>query len=699
MGSKLNIEVLIAGKDQGAGKLVESVGKGLGNVATIAGGILTAQILTRIGKGFMDIAGFAWNGANELNDAFNTIITGTGASGEALEGLKDDFRAVFRTIPVDAATTASAMTELNTRLGLSGDALQNLSKPLLEATRMMGGDATKNAALFSRVMGDWDVPMADATGALDKFFVAGQATGIGMDDLMGKVVQFGAPMRLMGFSLEDSIALFGKWEKEGVNAELVMGSLRIAAGKFAAEGKPLRDSLLETFDSIKNNTNASEALSEAMSIFGARAGPDMAAAIREGRFEFEDLLEVLGESEGAILDTAQATLTWGEKWDIIKDKAKVALEPAGAMMMDVASTAMDTLAPAIENLTEWMGENLPIAIAVLSDYWTNNLKPAIEVVWNWLKSVLIPFLQNTVKPWLDVHIPKALAFLGQVWETVLLPAIKTVWNWINTTLIPFLQNTVKPWLDQHIPIALAFLGQVWETVLLPAIQSVWGWISGTLIPFFQNTVLPWLEEYIPKALEWLADTWENVLLPAITAVWEFYVEHLAPVLMQIADILENVVGLAVTVLAGFWKNILQPALEDFWRVVKEDVMPLLIKLKNDVIDPITESIGVGLVKALEWVSEKLQIFSEWLKKIKLPDWLTPGSPTPFEWGLRGISDAMSELNRVQLPAFTGRLAVAGAAGGGNIITNNRNINYTAQFGYQSPGDVISDVRLMEMMHG
>jgi hypothetical protein len=34
---------------------------------------------------------------------------------------------------------------------------------------------------------------------MDKLFGAGQAFGIGLDSLAGKLVQFGAPLRQMGF--------------------------------------------------------------------------------------------------------------------------------------------------------------------------------------------------------------------------------------------------------------------------------------------------------------------------------------------------------------------------------------------------------------------------------------------------------------------------------------------------------------------
>lgn len=46
-------------------------------------------------------------------------------------------------------------------------------------------------------------------------------------------------------------------------------------------------------------------------------------------------------------------------------------------------------------------------------------------------------------------------------------------------------------------------------------------------------------------------------------------------------------------------------------------------------------------------------FAEWLKSLDsaLPDWLRPGSPTPFEIGLKGIRQEMGDLARTELPAF------------------------------------------------
>lgn len=337
MGTKLGEAVVYLLGDQkgieGALKDTEKkttswAGNLAGGVSKFLGGALVAGVAAA-GAAIVGVGALAFSAGMTMDGAMDAIRISTGKTGEELKGLQQDFRAVFTSVPTDADTASAVIGELNRRLGLTGETLQDLAAPMIRMSDMLGGDAPTNAALFARVMGDWGIANEDAAATLDKVFVAGQQTGVGVESLMQKVVQFGSPLRLMGFTLDDSIALFAKWEKEGVNSELVMGSLRIAAGKFAKEGQPLRESLLATFDSIQNNTDASAALAAGMEVFGARAGPDMVAAIREGRFSIDELAAAMEGSEGAILGAAAATDDFPQKLEVLRNKATVALAPVG----------------------------------------------------------------------------------------------------------------------------------------------------------------------------------------------------------------------------------------------------------------------------------------------------------------------------------------------------------------------------------
>jgi hypothetical protein len=70
----------------------------------------------------------------------------------------------------------------------------------------------------------------------------------------------------------------------------------------------------------------------------------------------------------------------------------------------------------------------------------------------------------------------------------------------------------------------------------------------------------------------------------------------------------------------------------------------------------------NLIKPIEWVTNKIKTFIDWVSKIKIPDVLLGKSPSPFEKSLRGITDAMDGLNkRTFSPAISGFGATASTA--------------------------------------
>ena len=322
-----------------AAKSLEKSGKTLSSI----GGNLT--------KGFTLPIAAATTGVLKLgmdfDDAVDKIRTGTGATGDALEDLKDDFKAVYSSVPSGMADVSTAIADLNTRTGLAGKPLQELSSQMLNLSRITGEELTGVIANSSRLFGDWSVAAEDNAGTMDYLFRVSQSTGVGFNDLNAKLVEFGAPLRQMGFDLETSAAMLGKFEKEGVNTELVLGGLRIALGKMAKAGiTDTKAALEEVTRRIKDAGSTGEANAIALELFGARIGPDMAAAIREGRFELAELVTTLQGSSETINGAAFETMDFTEQLVMMKNKAAVALEPLGSSLMQAINAAM----PAIEEL-------------------------------------------------------------------------------------------------------------------------------------------------------------------------------------------------------------------------------------------------------------------------------------------------------------------------------------------------------------
>lgn len=289
------------------------------------------QVATVGGAALVGLGAAALKFGNDYDEATDTVAVASGKTGDALEDLNASMMTTFKNVPVSMKDAATAIGDLNARLGLTGKPLEDIAAKMLTLSRLTGTDIKTNVADLTRVFGDWSIATGDQSLALDKILKASQLTGVGINKLSAGVVQFGGPMRQLGFSFEETIAILGKFEKEGVNTELVMGSMRIALGKMAKDGEAPVETLNRVMEAIKNAGDAGEANALALEMFGARAGPDMAAAIREGRFAIDDLVAQLADAEGTIAATAASTDDWREKLTLLKNNVIAVIAPYGDM--------------------------------------------------------------------------------------------------------------------------------------------------------------------------------------------------------------------------------------------------------------------------------------------------------------------------------------------------------------------------------
>lgn len=324
-------------------KATQKIGKSMSS----AGSILTKGLTLPMAA----LGGVAIAAAETMDDALDTIRSGTGATGAKLGELEGVFRETFGKLPVSAGAAATAITELTKRTDASGPALAGLAEQVLNVSRLTKEDLGQTIAASTRLFGDWSISAEKQASTMDLMFRASQQTGIGFNELSEKLVQFGAPLRQVGFSLEESAAMLGKWEKEGVNTELVLGSLRIGLGKFAKAGLDAPAALREVIEKIQTMGSASDATGIAIETFGARAGPDMAAAIREGRFAVDDLVKQISGGSDMIAQAAKDTDGWRESLTKLMNRATEALEPIGIQLVAALEKLMPLFISGIEFVT------------------------------------------------------------------------------------------------------------------------------------------------------------------------------------------------------------------------------------------------------------------------------------------------------------------------------------------------------------
>lgn len=325
------------------------------------------SIISRTGKKFSDfgkaasvavsgplvaLGGLSAKVALQVDAALDDIRIGTGTTGEALKGLEDDFRSVAAAVPQSFGESAKAIADFNTLTGASGKELQALSVAALDASRMMKTDLGGTISSVGKLMNNWRLPIGRGVELMDKLFVASQSTGMAMDAIAASATSSGAALRRMGFGIDESLALISKLDKEGIQADQVLKSLNKALATMAQKGVTnTSQAFASIVDSIKNAKTHSEATARAMQVFGTRAGPELAAAIREGRFEINDLVTALGTARGAISDTSKDTDGFAQQWSRLTNQLGLALEPLGKKILGLAEEHMPALSKAIEEYT------------------------------------------------------------------------------------------------------------------------------------------------------------------------------------------------------------------------------------------------------------------------------------------------------------------------------------------------------------
>ena len=311
-----------------AGTKMESFGKKMSVVSAGIAGIGAASI-----KAF-----------TELDEGYDTIVTKTGATGEALEGLTKSADNVFGTMPEDMSTVGEAIGEVNTRFHTTGTELEKTSKQFIQFATINGTNVTQSVDQVDKIMKAWNVDASQTGNLLGLLTAKAQETGISVDTLEGYVLDNNAQFKEMGLSLPQAINLMAQFDANGVDSTQAMAGLKKALQNATSEGKSMDEALSDTIGSIKNAKTETEAMQIATELFGKKGAAEMTKAIRENRIDLTSLSSSMEEYGSTVEDTYNGTL------DPI-DNAKVAMNNAKLALSTLASTAQTSAAPMIEKLT------------------------------------------------------------------------------------------------------------------------------------------------------------------------------------------------------------------------------------------------------------------------------------------------------------------------------------------------------------
>lgn len=535
--------------------------KGLGSsIAGVGGEVGTSlysgaeAVLSGAGVAALTAAGVALAGAvlggledigSEFDGMTDSIVVGTGASGKALDSLTASATEVGNSVPVSFEKAGGIVADFNTRMGLTGSTLTDVSKKTAALGEILGKDININQ--LTGAMNAFGISGKDVGKNMDYLFGVSQATGIGFDQLTGIVKNAGPAMQSLGFSFKDTADLAGQLDKAGIDANAVMGSMKKALTAVAENGgdvkKTFNDSVKSIEDFIKAGNDAA-AIDAAKDIFGARNAPQFVAALKSGAVNMEELGKNALGAKGDIEGTEEATKDWPETWELLQNRIKSALEPLGTAVFSTATAAMEKLFTVVTSLISIFPQFAGFVGSVFAP-----LTASVQGVSGILSSVFMPIWQ-TLQDLFNTAYSIIAAQVAPAFDSIQ-AAISRVASVFTSTFLPALQPVIV--------LVGAIVGTL-ITVLIPALGAVVGFLIaefGTAFTMVANLVTSAMQiisgviQTVVGVIEAIVGTFVGIF----TGNWRMAADGMQRILGGLAGIANGALNAVFAVVQGVLSTI------------------------------------------------------------------------------------------------------------------------------------------------
>lgn len=653
------------------GKVFGAVG-----IGAAAGAVAVGTALFKIGESF--------------DEQYDKIRIGTGATGAEMGKLQGTFKSVVKDVPTDFGRAGDAITQLGQRIGVGNPDLKVMSEHLLELSRITKTDLTGNIKSTEDAFSNWSIATKDQSGKLDELFRASQHSGASVSSLADTVSKAGPVARQLGFSFEQTAAMAAQMSKAGIDSDTVFAGLKKSLATMAKAGEAPAETYKRLSDEIRTSKDPIKATQEAMALFGAKAGPQMAALIREGKLSYDDMLKSISGGGDTVMKASADTQDFAEKWEKFKNRILVGLEPLASKVFNAVGTGMDRLGPILDKV-----------VGGFRDLFSGFTKGtdavgAAQSKWAQLGAVLYgriaPVFKEIV---LDVQLVVAAFKEGDV--------TSSGWHGTMEKLGNVLRN-VAEFIRGHLTVVLIGLGALLLGLISPVALVVaaivvayekFSWLRTgvqAVVDFFENVLIPAVEKvatYIGDQIghlsAWWSKNWTDIraatenVLTAIAAVvaafiapfvfiWQHAGDQILGVVKAAWDQIQNeistavriirdVITVAVALLSGDWGKAWD-ALKDIPAAALDFVVNSLrngISLIGNVLSGAGRVIAAAAAGMFDGIKEALKAAWNWVAdkwdSIQLPKVHIPG--TSIDIGGGGLP---------QLPRFHSGGVVPGVAG-------------------------------------
>ena len=567
--SALSVSLQDAGdKIKEIGDKTSEVGKGLSTH-------ITAPI---VAMGAASLSAF-----NEVDKGMDTIVQKTGASGAALTEMQNSMNSLATSIPIDFETAGAAIGEVNTRFGLTGQALEDLSGKFIKFAELNNIDVSTAVDNTQKVISAFGLTAEDAGALLDTMNAVGQRTGISMDTLAKSMITNSASLQQLGFSASDAANFLGNVEMSGADTSQVMSGLTKALSNATKDGKSMKEALAEIHESMVNVGSETEGLQAAYELFGKKAGASIYQACKNGSLSFQELGTSLKDNIGNVEKTFDETLDPIDKFKTSMNSLKIVGADVGNSLMTVLQPMLEKFSDTMKSLSEkWNGlspgmQQAIVKIALIAAA----IGPMLVMIGNVITAVgtitsalggLITLLGGTATATTAVGVAGGASAAGTAAAGTAAGGAAVGFSALNLSLLPI------------IAIIAAIIAAV---VAIIAIIKNWGAISEWFKGVWENVT-----ETVTNLWQSIADFFRGLwdgLVQAFKNVWNTIKNVLTVALMFIVELIKGYFSLITLPFRLIWENC-KGTISSVWKNIKtvvSTVMTAIAKLITTIMTGIS----------------------------------------------------------------------------------------------------------------
>lgn len=573
---------------------------------------LAASAIKAVVQGLKDMGGAVVDAYKEFDEGMDNIIKMTGATGDAAADLQEAYKGAAGSVVADMGDIGSAVGEVNTRFGITGQDLEDLSVKFLKFADLNGTDVTSSIDSVQAAMAAFGVETDSAGDVLDILNQAAQNTGVPMDQLTSSLLTNGTALQAMGFGINTAVGFLSGLEKSGVDTSAVLGGLKKALANATKEGKPLDHALAEIQESMTGAESDTAAAQAAMELFGNKAGPAIAQAVRDGRLSFDELSNTVTDF-GDSVDSTYANIQDGG------DYVALAMQNMKAQVGEAFGEFIDEHGPQIKEIMEDLTNNvLPGLIGAFS-----GLLDALSWVADHSGEVVAALAAIAAGAATYLAYQTALTVMNEGWKalTVVTKAQTIAQTALNTVMAA---NPIGILIAAIAALVVAFT-VLWNTNedFRKAVVELWNNIKEKVVKAVtdlkDNAIKLWndIKENVSKTVEntkaKLVETWENIkatVTEKVEGLKSKVIEAWETLKSSVTEKVENLKAKVIEAWENLKTNVTQ-AVEnvkakviEIWENIKSTVTEKVEGLKSKVVDT-WENLKSSVTEKVEGVKTKV----------------------------------------------------------------------------------------------